>query len=153
MIYSVFCLCFAHSSANCEIYKQITFLGKKMAPPSYADIGKQSRDVFGKGYHFGLVKLDVKTKTTSGVEFNAGGTSVDGKVRQQQSLIQCCRAIVPRLRLQTFFSAPAPGKKCRLRLHPSKLGSDRLQTTDFNIKHLKNQNFSKKSFFKPRFCS
>jgi voltage-dependent anion channel protein 2 len=52
-----------------------------MAPPSYADIGKQARDVFGKGYHFGLVKLDVKTKTTSGVEFNAGGTSVDGKVR------------------------------------------------------------------------
>jgi len=51
-----------------------------MAPPSYADIGKQARDVFGKGYHFGLVKLDVKTKTTSGVEFNAGGTSVDGKV-------------------------------------------------------------------------
>ncbi len=52
----------------------------KMAPPSYADIGKQARDVFGKGYHFGLVKLDVKTKTTSGVEFNAGGTSADGKV-------------------------------------------------------------------------
>jgi voltage-dependent anion channel protein 2 len=51
-----------------------------MAPPSYADIGKQARDVFGKGYHFGLVKLDVKTKTTSGVEFNAGGTSADGKV-------------------------------------------------------------------------
>ena len=51
-----------------------------MAPPSYADIGKQARDVFGKGYHFGLVKLDVKTKTTSGVEFNAGGSSVDGKV-------------------------------------------------------------------------
>ena len=51
-----------------------------MAPPSYADIGKQARDVFGKGYHFGIVKLDVKTKTTSGVEFNAGGTSSDGKV-------------------------------------------------------------------------
>merc|ERR1719431_445665 len=33
-----------------------------MAPPSYSDIGKQARDVFGKGYHFGLVKLDVKSK-------------------------------------------------------------------------------------------
>merc|ERR1719427_1217527 len=33
-----------------------------MAPPSYSDIGKQARDVFGKGYHFGLVKLDVKYK-------------------------------------------------------------------------------------------
>lgn len=40
-----------------------------MAPPSYSDLGKQSRDVFGKGYHFGFLKLDVKTKTESGVEF------------------------------------------------------------------------------------
>lgn len=53
-----------------------------MAPPAYADIGKQSRDVFGKGYHFGLVKLDVKTKTNTGLEFNcAGSSSTDrGKV-------------------------------------------------------------------------
>jgi len=50
-----------------------------MAPPSYSDIGKQARDVFGKGYHFGLVKLDVKSKTSSGVEFTAGGsTTTDG---------------------------------------------------------------------------
>lgn len=41
-----------------------------MAPPSYSDLGKQARDVFGKGYHFGFLKLDVKTKTESGVEFN-----------------------------------------------------------------------------------
>lgn len=53
-----------------------------MAPPSYADIGKQARDVFGKGYHFGLVKLEVKSKTSSGVEFTAGGSSTteSGKV-------------------------------------------------------------------------
>ena len=38
----------------------------KMAPPTYGDLGKASRDVFGKGYHFSLVKLDVKTKTASG---------------------------------------------------------------------------------------
>jgi len=50
-----------------------------MSPPSYSDIGKQARDVFGKGYHFGLIKLDVKSKTSSGVEFNAGGsTTTDG---------------------------------------------------------------------------
>lgn len=42
----------------------------EMAPPSYSDLGKQSRDVFGKGYHFGFLKLDIKTKTESGVEFN-----------------------------------------------------------------------------------
>ncbi|XP_065158279.1 voltage-dependent anion-selective channel-like isoform X1 [Atheta coriaria] len=46
-----------------------------MAPPSYSDLGKNARDVFGKGFHFGLIKLDVKTKTGSGVEFNTTGTS------------------------------------------------------------------------------
>ena len=51
----------------------------KMAPPSYSDIGKQARDVFGKGYHFGLVKLEVKSKSASGLEFTAGGnTTTDG---------------------------------------------------------------------------
>lgn len=46
-----------------------------MAPPPYPDLGKNARDVFNKGYHFGLIKLDVKTKTNSGVEFATGGTS------------------------------------------------------------------------------
>ncbi|XP_034951076.1 voltage-dependent anion-selective channel-like [Chelonus insularis] len=46
-----------------------------MAPPTYGDLGKSARDVFGKGYHFGLLKLDVKTKTDSGVEFSSGGFS------------------------------------------------------------------------------
>eukprot|EP00088_Acartia_fossae_P052099 TRINITY_DN5870_c0_g1_i1.p1 TRINITY_DN5870_c0_g1~~TRINITY_DN5870_c0_g1_i1.p1 ORF type:complete len:281 (-),score=104.40 TRINITY_DN5870_c0_g1_i1:1175-2017(-) len=46
-----------------------------MAPPSFSDIGKQTKDVFGKGYHFGLVKLEVKSKTSTGVEFTAGGSS------------------------------------------------------------------------------
>lgn len=41
-----------------------------MAPPAYGDLGKQARDVFDKGYHFGLQKLDIKTKTASGVEFS-----------------------------------------------------------------------------------
>ncbi|XP_037960926.1 voltage-dependent anion-selective channel isoform X2 [Teleopsis dalmanni] len=46
-----------------------------MAPPSYSDLGKQARDIFGKGYHFGLWKLDCKTKTASGIEFNTVGHS------------------------------------------------------------------------------
>ncbi|XP_054267677.1 voltage-dependent anion-selective channel-like [Macrosteles quadrilineatus] len=46
-----------------------------MAPPTYGDLGKNARDVFGKGYHFGLWKLDVKTKTSTGVEFSTGGVS------------------------------------------------------------------------------
>jgi len=46
-----------------------------MAPPSYSDLGKNARDVFSKGYHFGLWKLDVKTRTNSGVEFTTAGHS------------------------------------------------------------------------------
>ena len=36
----------------------------------------------GKGYHFGLVKLEVKSKSSNGVEFTAGGnrTTDGGKV-------------------------------------------------------------------------
>ena len=30
-----------------------------MGPPKYGDLGKQASDVFGKGYHFGLLKLEV----------------------------------------------------------------------------------------------
>lgn len=47
----------------------------KMAPPVYADLGKASRDVFGKGYHFSTLKLECKTKTSTGVEFVSGGSS------------------------------------------------------------------------------
>jgi len=46
-----------------------------MAPPAYGDLGKSCRDIFGKGFHFGLVKLDVKTKTSTGVEFSSSGQS------------------------------------------------------------------------------
>lgn len=53
-----------------------------MAPPCYADLGKQARDLFSKNYHFGVVKLDCKTTTKSGVEFSVSGTSLNdtGKV-------------------------------------------------------------------------
>ncbi|XP_023022754.2 voltage-dependent anion-selective channel isoform X2 [Leptinotarsa decemlineata] len=47
----------------------------EMSPPPYSDLGKRAKDVFNKGYHFGLIKLDCKTKTGGGVEFNTGGTS------------------------------------------------------------------------------
>ena len=42
-----------------------------MAPTTYGDLGKSARDVFGKGYHFSLMKLELKTKTASGVEFTS----------------------------------------------------------------------------------
>uniref|UniRef100_A0A8C5LDP5 Non-selective voltage-gated ion channel VDAC2 n=1 Tax=Jaculus jaculus TaxID=51337 RepID=A0A8C5LDP5_JACJA len=44
-------------------------------PPSYADLGKAARDIYNKGFGFGLVKLDVKTKSCSDVEFSTSGSS------------------------------------------------------------------------------
>jgi len=53
-----------------------------MSPPTYADLGKSARDVFGKGYHFGSIQLDCKTTTESGVEISTGGAHAleSGKV-------------------------------------------------------------------------
>ncbi|MFT7817838.1 voltage-dependent anion-selective channel protein 3-like isoform X4 [Arapaima gigas] len=44
-------------------------------PPSFSDLGKCAKDVFGKGYGFGIVKLDLKTKSENGVEFKTSGSS------------------------------------------------------------------------------
>jgi len=46
-----------------------------MAPPTYADLGKASRDVFGKGFHFGVSKLEMKGKSESGMEVTSGGST------------------------------------------------------------------------------
>jgi len=46
-----------------------------MSPPKYDDLGKSARDVMGKGYHFNVLKLELKTKTANGVEFTSGGQS------------------------------------------------------------------------------
>jgi len=44
-----------------------------MAPPLYADLGKTARDLFNKGYNYGTVKLDVKTRTKNQIDFNMTG--------------------------------------------------------------------------------
>ncbi|XP_069473759.1 voltage-dependent anion-selective channel protein 3 [Ambystoma mexicanum] len=44
-------------------------------PPVYSDLGKSARDVFLKGYGFGHVKLELKTKASSGVEFTGSGST------------------------------------------------------------------------------
>lgn len=46
-----------------------------MAPPCYGDLGKQARDIFSKNYNFSFIKLDCKTKTAGGMEFNVNGSS------------------------------------------------------------------------------
>lgn len=57
-----------------------------MAPPSYADLGKSSKDLFNKHYHFGIVKLDLKSKTPTGVEFTVNGVSNNDTGRVASSL-------------------------------------------------------------------
>lgn len=44
-----------------------------MAVPGFDDLGKAARDIFSKGYHFGLIKLDLKTKTEESIDISAGG--------------------------------------------------------------------------------
>jgi len=44
-----------------------------MAPPQYSDLGKSAKDLFNKGYNYGTVKLDVKTKTKNDIDFNITG--------------------------------------------------------------------------------
>ncbi|XP_075244290.1 non-selective voltage-gated ion channel VDAC2-like [Convolutriloba macropyga] len=52
-----------------------------MAPPSFADLGKDVRDLFSKGFHSGIVKLDLKTVAENKVEFKISGShaTVSGK--------------------------------------------------------------------------
>jgi len=57
-----------------------------MAPPAYGDLGKASKDLFNKHYHYGLVKLDLKSKTPTGVEFIVNGVSNNDTGRVASSL-------------------------------------------------------------------
>uniref|UniRef100_A0A3Q3KL98 Non-selective voltage-gated ion channel VDAC3 n=1 Tax=Monopterus albus TaxID=43700 RepID=A0A3Q3KL98_MONAL len=49
--------------------------GTMAVPPAYSDLGKSAKDIFCKGYGFGALKLDIKTKSQSGVEFATSGSS------------------------------------------------------------------------------
>jgi len=51
-------------------------------PPSYSDLGKAAKDLLNKGYNYGSVKLEVKTKTSNGIGITAGGSNnlASGKV-------------------------------------------------------------------------
>ncbi|XP_054629643.1 voltage-dependent anion-selective channel protein 3 isoform X1 [Dunckerocampus dactyliophorus] len=44
-------------------------------PPAYSDLGKSAKDIFSKGFGYGILKLDVKTKSQSGVEFATSGSN------------------------------------------------------------------------------
>jgi hypothetical protein len=42
-------------------------VGNMCNTPTYCDLGKAAKDVFNKGYGFGMVKIDMRTKSCSGV--------------------------------------------------------------------------------------
>ncbi|XP_078486066.1 non-selective voltage-gated ion channel VDAC2 [Ciona intestinalis] len=44
-------------------------------PPQYTDLGKSAKDLFEKGFGYGFAKVDLKTKTSTGVEFTTKGAS------------------------------------------------------------------------------
>lgn len=45
-----------------------------MAPPKFDDLGKEAKDLINKNFHFGVIKLEGKTKTKNGVEFTTEGS-------------------------------------------------------------------------------
>lgn len=45
-----------------------------MAPPKFDDLGKEAKDLVNKNFHFGVIKLEAKTKTANGVEFTTDGS-------------------------------------------------------------------------------
>lgn len=50
------------------------------SPPSFVDLGKAARDLFSKGFNYGLCKLEARTKASNGLEFTAtGGTNNESK--------------------------------------------------------------------------
>ncbi|KAH0520182.1 Voltage-dependent anion-selective channel protein 1 [Microtus ochrogaster] len=55
-------------------------------PPTYADLGKSARAVFTKGYGFGLIKLDLKTKSENGLEFTSSGSTNTETTKVNNSL-------------------------------------------------------------------
>ncbi|TKC44228.1 hypothetical protein EI555_012072 [Monodon monoceros] len=60
---------------------------QKMAvPPTYADLGKSARDVFTKSYAFGLIKLDLQTKSENGLEFTSSSSANTETTRVTGSL-------------------------------------------------------------------
>jgi len=44
-----------------------------MAPPKFDDLGKEAKDLINKNFHFGVVKLEAKTKASNGVDFTTEG--------------------------------------------------------------------------------
>jgi len=49
-----------------------------MAPPKFADLGKEARDLLSKNFHLNAVKIEAKTKAANGIAFTAEGNHNTG---------------------------------------------------------------------------
>jgi len=45
-----------------------------MAPQKFADLGKEARDLESKNFHFGVIKVEAKTKAKNGTDLTVDGT-------------------------------------------------------------------------------
>ena len=50
-----------------------TLVGDTCNTPTYCDLAKAAKDVFNKGYGYVMVKIDLRTKSYSGVKFSTSG--------------------------------------------------------------------------------
>lgn len=57
-----------------------------MAPPSYNDLGKPAKDLFGKGYNFGFLKLESTIKPSDVFEFKTASSHNVGSGKMFGSL-------------------------------------------------------------------
>lgn len=55
-------------------------------PPKYANLGKSARNISTKGYGYGLIKLDLETKSENALEFvSLGSTNTEIHQSDRQS--------------------------------------------------------------------
>ncbi|XP_055144191.1 voltage-dependent anion-selective channel protein 3-like isoform X2 [Symphalangus syndactylus] len=59
--------------------------------PTYCDLGKAAEDVFNKGYGFGMVKTDLKTKSCSAVEFSTSDHAYTDRGKASGNLEPECK--------------------------------------------------------------
>ncbi|XP_043964364.1 voltage-dependent anion-selective channel protein 3 isoform X2 [Gambusia affinis] len=62
-----------------------------VVPPAYSDLEKAAKDIFSKGYGYGVVKLDLKTKSQNGIEFISSGFSHTDTGKSGASLESKCK--------------------------------------------------------------
>ncbi|CAL8143752.1 unnamed protein product [Orchesella dallaii] len=97
--------------------------------PTFSELGKECKDLFQKGYHIGLFKINVKNTTCHGIEVTTSGThTIDDKSGKGEVQIKAKYPQAPGLATTTrwdteniytneiSFQDPIPGGKVGLNL-------------------------------------